>query len=248
MPGGINIDNNFPGSKNGTHVQRITSLFTEEIFKHADVCVDLQTGLLNHTNLPQILTDLDNPQSKELAAHFQAPVISMKKPERGSLQAMAHRKGKSFLLYKAGQAMHFDSQAISVGVKGLENIMKKLNMIKPNLKVKEGKKAPSFCFSNGSIAIRASKSGIAHSACRIGDIINKGELVGVIKDPFGSSDDIAVKSAERGIIIEKNNLPLVYEGTAVFKMAIFDEMENAAEHIEKWSQEEISKKSNDEKA
>ncbi|WP_258006694.1 succinylglutamate desuccinylase/aspartoacylase family protein [Coxiella burnetii] len=49
LPGGIELDRNFPGSKTGSHAARLADLFTKEILDKADYCIDLQTGLLNHT-------------------------------------------------------------------------------------------------------------------------------------------------------------------------------------------------------
>ena len=45
LPGGIDLDTCFPGSKTGTHAARMAHIFTSEILKKADYCIDLQTGL-----------------------------------------------------------------------------------------------------------------------------------------------------------------------------------------------------------
>ena len=54
MPGGATLGTSFPGSPHGSHAARLAHLFCSEIFSLADYCIDLQTGWLNHSNLPQI--------------------------------------------------------------------------------------------------------------------------------------------------------------------------------------------------
>lgn len=235
LPGGVNIDRHFPGAEHGSLAERMTNLFIKEIFHHADICIDLQTGMLNHTNLPQIYADFHDAASKELAAHFHAPVVSTKEPEEGSLHSFASQQKKPYLLYKAGQAMHFDTQAIRVGVAGLKNLMKKLNMLKQKEVDTKKEKKPSCLFSEENIFIRAAKSGISHTQYEIGDIVKKNQAIAIIKDPFAVSEDVVIKSPEDGIIVGKNNLPLTYEGSTIFQLAMFDKMNAAADQIEQWT-------------
>lgn len=249
LPGGVNIDLHFPGSEHGTHAERMTHVFVKEIFSHADICIDLQTGLLNHSNLPQIYTDFNDPRSKQLALQFHAPVVSMREPQKGSLHALAKENNKPFLLYTAGQAMHFDAQAIKVGVKGLEYLLYETNMLARKQESDQKAKEQQPLLSKTSISIRAPKSGVSHSQHTIGDIIKKNDVVSIIKDPFGTSEDLPVKSPADGIIIGKNNLPLTYEGATIFELAIFDALtiSSAAHHIKTWSKKQKMSKDEESK-
>jgi len=234
LPGGIDLDRCFPGSKAGTHASRIAHLFTEEIFDKADICLDLQTGFVNHTNLPQVYVNFNDGQAKSLAEIFNAPVISNATCEQGMLRTLAFKEKKPFLLYEAGEAMHFDEYAIKVGLKGVLNVMRKIGMIADKSTKKESTQKSFFAEKN--IWVYASTSGISHTKHKLGQHIKKNDTLCVIKDPFGATDNITIKSPEEGIIVGKNNLPLVHEGEGLFQLAVFPKMKHAATHLEEWKE------------
>lgn len=234
LPGGIELDRCFPGTKTGTHGARLAHIFTSEIFSKADVCIDLQTGSINHTNLPQIFFNFEDAQTKSLAETFNAPVISNITCEKGMLRTLAYKKKKPFLLYEAGEAMRFDEHAIRVGVKGILNIMRKLEML-PNNIVKKDSQLKSF-FTEKNIWVRASTSGISHTKHKLGQRVKKNEILCTINDPFGATDSVTVTSPEEAIIVGKNNLPLVHEGELLFQLAIFPKMKHTATHLEDWEE------------
>lgn len=233
LPGGIELDRCFPGAKTGTHASRMAHIFTNEIFNKADICVDLQTGFINHTNLPQVYVNFEDQQAKALAQTFNAPVMSNMDCEEGSLRSLALEEKKPFLLYEAGEAMRFDEHAIKVGVKGLLNVMRQLEML-PNPTKKEPP-LKSF-FTEKNIWVRASTSGISHTQYKLGQHVKKGEVLCTINDPFGATDSVHITSPEEAIIVGKNNLPLVHEGEALFQLAVFPKMRHTASHLEEWKE------------
>ena len=205
LPGGVDLDQCFPGSKVGTHAARMADIFTQEIFSKADVCLDLQTGSINYSNLPQIYTLFNDDKSKSLAEVFNAPVISDSICEEGMLCTMAAEQKKPFLRYEAGEAMRFDEHSIKTGIKGITNMMRKMSML-PEKSVRKKSPLKSF-FAEKNIWVRASTSGIGYSKYKLGQHIKAGEAICVIKDPFGAADDVTILSPEEGIIVGKNNLP-----------------------------------------
>lgn len=239
LPGGLDLDRCFPGAKTGTHAARMAHVFTSEIFNKADACIDLQTGFINHTNLPQIYVNFDDEQAKALAETFNAPVISNTACEKGMLRTLAFKKEKPFLLYEAGEAMRFDEHAIKVGVKGILNIMRTLDML-PNNTAKKEDALRSF-FTEKNIWVRASTSGISHSKHKLGQHVKKGEVLCTINDPFGATDSVTVTSPEEAVIVGKNNLPLVHEGEALFQLAVFPKMQHTASHLEEWKKKSTEK-------
>lgn len=234
LPGGVDLDRCFPGSKTGTHAARMANIFTTEIFSKADVCIDLQTGFMNYTNLPQIFTNFQDEQAKELAQVFNAPVISNTLCEKGMLRTVAFKQNKPFLLYEAGEAMRFDEHSIKTGLRGIHNVMRKLSMLADKATRKETT-LQSF-FTEKNIWVRASTSGISHTDMKLGQHVKKGEILCTIKDPFGATDRINVKCPEEAIIVGKNNLPLVHEGEGLFQLAVFPKMKHTANHLKEWRQ------------
>ena len=72
------------------------------------VGIDLHTGSDRRTNLPQIRADLEDPETRELAAAFAAPVMLHAKLRDGSLRHAARERGAKVLLYEAGEAWRMD--------------------------------------------------------------------------------------------------------------------------------------------
>jgi predicted deacylase len=235
MPGGTTLGTSFPGSSHGSHAARLTHLFCSEIFSLADYCIDLQTGWLNHSNLPQVFASDDNKKELELAHAFGAPVISELEAQKGSLRAFANTEEKSYLVYEAGEAMRFDETSIRIGVKGVTNVMKHIGMLSTASQPTSSKQK-SFLMRDTQW-VRSPTSGISHAIVKLGQQVKKGELLTIIKDPFGAGSDISVIAPFNGVVVSINNLPLVYEGVSLFQLAAFERLSLAATHIEDWVDE-----------
>ncbi len=232
LPGGTSLGTNFPGSPHGSHAARLAHIFCSEIFPIADYCIDLQTGWLNHSNLPQVFATDDNQKELELAHAFGAPVISELSAQKGSLRAHANKEKTPYLVYEAGEAMRFDESSIRIGVKGIINVMCNISIL-PSPNKANSMKRESF-LTRDTRWVRSPTSGISHSSTKLGQQVKKGELLTIIKDPFGSGSDVPVLAPFDGIVVSINNLPLVYEGVALFQLAAFERLSLAATHIEDW--------------
>ncbi len=75
---------------------------------------------------------------------------------------------------------------------------------------------------SGSTWIRASISGILYHSRKAGERVHKGDVLGMISDPFGEQE-IPVKAPIDGIIIGMVLLPLVYQGDALYHIAYSEE-------------------------
>lgn len=234
MPDGAELDRSFPGSESGSHAARLTNLFTAEVLDKADYCIDLQTGALNHSNLPQIFADLSSTATSELAKAFATPVISNANIEEGSLRKVCQERSIPLLVYEAGEAMRFDQQAIEIGVRGVMNVLNTLGM----LEQETNGSANEPVITRRSGWIRSPKSGIAKEVVGLGQKVSKNQKIAVIQDPFGAGDDTPVVSPKEGIIVSINNQPLIHEGEALFHLAMMPEVEEAETTIQEWQEQQ----------
>ena len=115
-------------------------------------------------------------------------------------------------------------------MKGILNVLQHLGMTRKVSTAKKKKTVPFI--ANGSQWVRANASGIVHNLVNLGDQITKGQMLAEIGSPYG--DVIGYVEASRsGILIGKQNIPLVQEGEAMFHVAYFSEKDaDIAEHIE----------------
>ena len=242
MPDRRDLNRCFPGSPKGSLAGRVAHIFLNEIVKHCDYGIDLHTGAIHRSNLPQIRANMLDPVTKELAEVFAVPVILNSNLVDGSLRESALKSETKILLYEAGEALRFDEFSIRAGMKGILNVLQHLGMKRKSVSSKKKKLAPFI--ANGSQWVRANASGIVHNVVDLGDQITKGQVLAEIGSPYGEVID-SVKATRSGILIGKQNIPLVQEGEAMFHVAYFSEDdEEIAEHIEN-VQEQLLPDSND---
>jgi predicted deacylase len=212
LPDRRDLNRHFPGSKKGSLASRLASLFMREIVKPCDYGIDLHTGSLHRTNLPQIRADLNDPDTRRIAEAFAAPMMFRAKMIPGSLRAAAAKRGVPILTYEAGEPLRFDEEAIDVGVRGVLRVLDALGM----RKLRSGERTkprPSFVAAS-THWVRATRGGVLHLAVRLGQEIEKGDVLGTISDPVGAEGE-KVKSRYSGVVIGYTNNPLIHLGDAM---------------------------------
>ncbi|MGH1372797.1 MAG: succinylglutamate desuccinylase/aspartoacylase family protein [Cellvibrionaceae bacterium] len=228
MPDRRDLNRCFPGSEKGSLAGRVAAIFLDEVVKHCDYGIDLHTGAIHRSNLPQIRANLKDRETRELAEAFGVPVLLNADIRDGSLRQSAMELETKILLYEAGQALRFDEISIRAGLRGIINVLSALGMLQR--KVRRKKSMPFI--ANNSSWMRATASGFVNTFHELGDQVIQGQTLASIGNPFG--DTLCTVTANRaGIIIGKQNIPLVQEGDAMFHIAYFsEEDERIAEHIE----------------
>ena len=235
LPDRRDLNRCFPGSKTGSIAGRLANIFLNEIVTKATHGIDLHTGAINRTNLPQIRADLDSEEVRRMADAFGSPVMLNANLRDGSLRAAAVKKGIPMLLYEAGEALRFDEVSIRAGVKGIVNVMRYLEMIPQSRSKTERKIKPVIARS--SFWIRAPQSGIFRSLVSDGSRVEANKsLMGVVSDPFGEVEE-EVYSPNSGIVIGQMCMPLVNEGEALFHIAKFARSDLAEGKVEEFHEE-----------
>ncbi|GAB4162852.1 MAG: succinylglutamate desuccinylase/aspartoacylase family protein [Rickettsiaceae bacterium] len=233
LPTGNDLASCFPGNEEGSYGERIAHLVTEEILKKADYCIELQTGGLNHNILPQVYCNFANKKAKELAKVFRSPVITNVTLEGNHLRQTTEELQVPLLVYKAGEAMRFDENAIRLGVDGIKNVMRAIGMLE-----KEPTQEVMPIFSREEDWIVAHKGGILHTSIVLGQTIEKGDIMGNISDPFGTDIIEPIKAQQKGIVVGVNTSPFIYEGLPIFKMVSFLDYDKAETIIGEWGKKQ----------
>ncbi|WP_346838536.1 succinylglutamate desuccinylase/aspartoacylase family protein [Microbulbifer sp. SAOS-129_SWC] len=227
LPDRRDLNRSFPGSAKGSLAARMAHVFLEQIVAKCDYGIDLHTGAIHRSNLPQIRANLDDEKTREMARAFGVPVLLNATLRDGSLRQSATDLGVRILLYEAGEALRFDELCVRAGAKGILNVLRHLEML-PQGRRRQGIE-PYIARRSGWV--RAGDSGIVNHRKRLGDHVMKGELLATIADPYGHELDRVQCNAD-GIIIGKQNIPLVQEGEAMYHIAYFHEPHEVAESLE----------------
>ncbi|NND83436.1 MAG: succinylglutamate desuccinylase [Gammaproteobacteria bacterium] len=230
MPDRRDLNRCFPGSSKGSLAGIVARSFMSEIVEHCDYGIDLHTGAIHRSNLPQIRANLDDKETLELAEAFGVPVLLNSNLRDGSLRQAATEVGCKVLLYEAGEALRFDELAIRAGVRGVQQVLYQLGMVRRR---RTSKVTPYI--ANTSSWTRAAASGIVTNLKNMGDQVAKGEPLARIGSPLGETF-ATVEASRSGIIIGKQNIPLVQQGDAMFHIAYFSDMdEEIADNIQSMS-------------
>ena len=192
------------------------------------VGIDLHTGAIHRSNLPQVRADLDDEEVLAMAKAFGVPVLLNADIRDGSLRATASEAGIKILLYEAGQALRYDEFSIRAGVKGIINTMRHLGMLNKS----RAKGVPITPFiARASGWVRAPESGFVNHLAQLGDHVEKGDKLAIVADSFGQIQGHILSPAE-GVVIGKQNIPLTQEGEAIYHIAYFKTPDSVAEQVE----------------
>ncbi len=229
LPDRRDLNRFFPGSKTGSLASQLASIFMKEIVANATHGIDLHTGSNHRINLPQIRASLDREDTLSMAKSFGAPIIINSNIKDGSLRQAVNELDIPMLLYESGEALRYDENAIRAGIRGIISVMRFIGMIPEPKGNKREQVEPVIAMS--SYWVRAELSGIFNTRIKLGDMISRGDIMGIISDPFGDTLE-TIYSQYAGVVIGKTRLPLVYKGDALFNIASLDENEGEREPVE----------------
>ena len=235
MPDRRDLNRSFPGTKKGSLASRVAKVFFDEIVSKCDFGIDLHTAAIHKSNLPQVRTNLDNEFTYNLAKLFEAPVVLHSELRDGSLRAEAQEKNIPVLLYEAGEALRFDETSIRIGVNGIVNVLREMNML-PIISRK--RKFTNPIIARSSQWIRSTESGIIRTIKALGDTVEENEIIAYVDEPLGD-DSFEIRAIFDGVIIGKSEIPLIQEGDAVFHIAKLKDLNTADDKIEYFNENVI---------
>lgn len=223
LPDRRDLNRCFPGSASGSLAARMANILTTEILPNVDYAIDLHTGAIHRSNLPQLRVHLENEKAADIASVFGVPVIINAEIRDGSMRGAGDDIGVAIITYEAGEALRFEESAISPGVRGVRNVMAHLNMLPHR---KSARKPINSATARSSSWVRAACDGFFRPLVALGDRVAKGDILAYVAGPLEEVGTPIVAGAS-GIIIGRNNLPLVLEGEALFHIARFDKIAEA---------------------
>ncbi len=108
----------------------------------------------------------------------------------------------------------FDDEALTAGVDGIRRVLAELDVVAPDT---SGAR-PVPVESRNSSWVRARRSGIALLDAELGEVVERGQQLGVIHDSVGRRL-ARVTASRRGIVIGHVQQPLVNQGDALIHIA-----------------------------
>lgn len=235
LPDRRDLNRLFPGAKRGSLGAQIAHTFIKEIVEKCTHGIDLHTAAQNRVNLPQIRACLDDPETERMAKAFRVPVILDTPMYKGSLRKAARDRKIPMLLFEGGESLRFNENVIKSGVKGIISVMREIGMLKRTKAETSTRKKHTYIATSRQW-LRAPHSGILAVKKYLGDRVEKGEVIGVISDPFGDHA-VKIKAKKPGIIVGMSLIPLVNSGDGVFHVATFDNVNKVEKHVGQYEEQ-----------
>ena len=214
VPDGKDVNRSFPGSAKGSLASRVAYHLMHDIVSIIDCGIDFHTGGASRNNIPQIRCHIEDRKSRKLAEAFSPHFIINSNSIPKSLRHTAAQQKKPILIYEAGESLRLEEEAIKVGMRGARRVMKHLGMIRSHHRPKK----PTQILSKMKW-VRARNSGIFHSSIKNGVLVDKGQVLGFITDPFGDFKTI-IKSPSKAYTIALNHNPIVNQGDALVHLGL----------------------------
>lgn len=213
MPDGKDINRSFPGIKGGSLARLLAYTLMNEIIPTVDYGIDFHTGGAARANYPQIRCVLDDEKNKELAEAFSPPFIVHSSLIDKSFRKAAYKKGKPILVFETGESTRFDESGIQEGINGTLRLMKYLGM-----KNSAPQPAHETEIYPKSSWVRAKYAGLFQSKIKLGEKVNRRQVLGHITDPYGNERFKSVCPYD-GRVIGLNYAAVVHKGDAILHLA-----------------------------
>lgn len=181
LPDRRDLNRHFPGNPRGSAATRMAHAFFTEIVEHCSALIDLHTGSLNRTNLPQVRADLRIPQVARMTQAFGATVVLHSAGDRSSLRRAASEAGIPSVTFEMGEPMRVQPEQVEHGAKAVETLMYSLGMTRQRRYW--GDPEPVYYASKW---VRVDHGGILFSDVALGERVSEGELLGVVTDPISN--------------------------------------------------------------
>ncbi|MGN7300131.1 succinylglutamate desuccinylase/aspartoacylase family protein [Ferdinandcohnia sp. SAFN-114] len=198
---GENLNRIFPGSPNGTYSHQLAHVLVEEISKTADYFIDLHSGGIG-AEVPFYAIYVDDQseaakESKRLCKHIGVEVIWKIKGEAGLLGAVVAQivnKGIPSLTVEVGGG-NVTEQHIQEYTSSMENVMKAIGMLEGDTPVLD----QYTVIEDGNFLFNK-EGGLFIPACKVGDVLNEGDLIGQITNLFGDVVENVVNPTDNAYI------------------------------------------------
>ncbi len=204
----------FPGEKDGSLASRIAfSLFTE-VIQHCEYLIDLHTGSLRRTNLPQIRANMSNTKVAEFVEGFDKIAIVHHPGNPGMLRTAANNAGIISITMELGESLRIQENQIDAGTHSVNSLLDNLNMY-PRVFI-WGEPRPTYFESTW---VRVEKGGILFSQMGLGDNVAVGDILGTVTDPItNQSEDLQAPISGQIIGMAVNQV--VVPGFAAYHIGI----------------------------
>lgn len=214
LPDRRDLNRHFPGNPGGSAASRIAWSLFDSIIRHCDGLIDVHTGSLNRTNLPQLRADLRDEKIRNFVDGFGGMLVLHNPGRPGTLRYAAARAGIPAVTLEAGEPGRLQSAQVREGTAGIVRLLDALKIVNRVNLLSEAR--PIYYQSKW---IRADHGGILFSLVRLGQMVKAGDVLGTVTDPISNEQNLIYTPVDGRVIGMALN-QMVMPGFATFNLGI----------------------------
>lgn len=211
----------FPGKPGGNQSQQMAYALGSKILPGLDFHLDLHTASFGRENSLYARADLANDTLAQMARSLGVDIILHSKGEAtagarsdGTLRALAASLGIYSLTLEMGNPQVFDRALIGRSLHGVRNLMTTFGLLggTPDWPVEALECERSYWLYTDA-------GGLLEVLPALGQLLHKGDPIGVLKDPFGA---VLARylAPEDGVVIGLSTNPAAVSGSRILHLGI----------------------------
>ena len=210
---GKNLNRCFPGNLEGTYSDVLAHDVFERLIAPSDYLVDLHGGDMVEGLEPFALYDESRVEetAREMAIAFGLPYVMRLEragaPVGGTTSAAAAAAGIPAVIAEAGGRGLLEEAAVELHVRGLENVLRRLDMLDGDPEPPQAGMRSVARF----VWLRSSAAGWWEPFADAGAEVGEGALLGTVSDLFGDVLE-EISAPEAGVLLFVTTSPAVGEG------------------------------------
>lgn len=202
---GKNLNRVFPGSTDDSYTDHLAYLVYENVVKGSDCVLNIHGGdifeeLVPYVGVGTTGNETVDTKSRELGRIYDLPFLLETTTLPGavaggaSLNKAAQADGIPSILAESGGRGLLEEEFILTHLKGMQNVLKWLNMIEGD--VESTQQTKEMCTDFWRIA----HDGICYPELSLGEHVTKGQRIGVVNDWYGDTLEVLVAPHDAYII------------------------------------------------
>ncbi|MFD1633147.1 succinylglutamate desuccinylase/aspartoacylase family protein [Haloplanus ruber] len=214
------LNRSFPGDPTSTSAKRMAHAIFRNFVEPCDLGIDFHTSTRGRTNTLHVRADVDQPAVSRLAHAFGSSVIVDGAGSDGTLRGEATRTGVPTVTIEMGEAHRFERPLIDDALAGVRSVFAEYGLWD---RTQSQVRWPGWrTVVTEKTWIRADAGGIVDMHYDRGDVIQEGERLCTITDPF-KDDGTPVEAPFTGVLLGVLENPVVYPGNPICHLAEIDE-------------------------
>lgn len=203
------LNRSFPGDTTSTSAKRIAAKLFRNFIEPCNLGIDFHTSTRGRTNTLHVRAAVDDPAVERLAKSFASRVIISSTGPEGTLRRAATDADTPTITVEMGEAHRFQRQLIDEALEGVRSVMAEFEMA-PSARVKwPGWR--TIIKNDEKTWLRADVGGLVETHYREGSIVEAGEPICTITNPF-KTESTVVEAPFAGLLVGVLENPLVYPG------------------------------------